>query len=230
MNAVSSWNGRISRLETLILEVSVSESGKYYRNGEIWTLILAVDFRMVLRFRIKKVAGTSVDEFNSFLRDDVLVNVPTSGPRRTIILEYFNLHFDNLGYNPIVNADHRVLCRPPYSQSNMALLNSYSGKSRSNSRKRLYDIKNDNELVDVMTTTIKNLTGLDATFVHCGRDVVTRIVHSDCILTSLVLVFLLKLYLTGCYQTEIYVYQNTYFLLSYHTQGDVVTGGVCRGE
>ena len=147
--------------------VSVREAGKYYRNGEKWTLILAVDCSRVVGFRFKKVAGTSVDEFNSFLRDDVLVNLPLNGPRRTFMWDNLKSHLNNQVYNTIVNAGHRVLRRPPYWPSDGPIEFVFN-QVQIQLTKRMYEIKNDNDLVNAMTTILTNLTGLDATFVHCG--------------------------------------------------------------
>lgn len=147
--------------------VAVREAGKYYRTGEKWTLILAVECDRVVGFRFKKMAGTSADEFNSFIRDDVLVNLPPGGPRRTFMWDNLSSHLSTTVHNTVTFAGHRVLRRPPYRPSDGPIEYVFNQVQIQLTR-RMYDIKNDNDLKRVMTSILSNLRGIEATFVHCG--------------------------------------------------------------
>jgi len=147
--------------------VSVREAGKYNRTGEKWTLILSVDCNRVVGFRFRKVSGTTTDEFVSFLRNDVFPNLPTGGPQRTFLWDNLGAHLNSTVHNLVTGAGHRVLCRAPYMPSDGPI--EYVFNQVDVHLKKLQDkVMTDTDLVTAMTTVLSNISGLDATFVHCG--------------------------------------------------------------
>ena len=92
--------------------VRVREPGPY-GHGDKWTLILGIDCSGMKWFRFEKVAGTSVETFDSFV-NTIVQQLPAAGPRRTFMWDNLTAHHSARVFNTVTRAGHRVLPRPPY--------------------------------------------------------------------------------------------------------------------
>ena len=99
--------------------VAVREVGKY-GHGEKWSLILAIDCQDRRWVRFAKVAGTTTEIFDAFVKT-ILNDLPpplvpvNPGPQRTFIWDNLGAHVSDQVFNTVTLAGHRVLNRPPYT-------------------------------------------------------------------------------------------------------------------
>ena len=140
-----------------------------YGHGEKWTLILTISPCGSKWWRLAKVAGTTIEVYEAHMAA-VIAALPspvTGGQQRYFMHDNLTAHLDARVTNLIEQAGHRVQARPAYrpvwgpteyafNQLQCELTN------------RVNEITDDTTFAAVVTSILTNLTGFDATFVHCG--------------------------------------------------------------
>ena len=82
---------------------------------EKWTLILAIDSTGKKAFTLRKVAGTSTEDFAVFVNKILGSSTcPVGGPPRTFLWDNLRSHKSARIVNLVYNAGHHIVCRPPY--------------------------------------------------------------------------------------------------------------------
>jgi hypothetical protein len=93
--------------------VAVREPG-LYGHGEKRTLIMGIDCAGMKYVSLRKVAGTTIDSFNDFVRDDVIALLPAGGPQRIFMWDNLAAHHSAVVWNTVTAAGHLVVFRPAY--------------------------------------------------------------------------------------------------------------------
>ena len=82
---------------------------------EKWTLILAIDSTGKKAFTLRKVAGTSTEDFAVFVNKILGSSMcPVGGPPRTFLWDNLRSHKSARIVNLVYNAGHRIVCRLPH--------------------------------------------------------------------------------------------------------------------
>uniref|UniRef100_A0A7S2GES8 Integrase catalytic domain-containing protein n=1 Tax=Octactis speculum TaxID=3111310 RepID=A0A7S2GES8_9STRA len=166
MNVEFGLNVQIAFMEKPWSGVAVQQPG-VYAHGEKWTLIVAIDCNRVLGFHLEKVAGTTVEIFDNFLRSKVIPSLVVGGPTRTFMWDNLGAHLSAVVYNTIMFAGHRVIQRPPYRPVDGPIEYIFN-QLQNGLKSMMHEISSDSDFRSAVQTILSNVSVLDQTFVHCG--------------------------------------------------------------
>jgi hypothetical protein len=136
-----------------------------YGHGEKWSLILGIDCSGMRWVRLAKVAGTTVEIFDEYVR--TILNSLPAGLQRTLMWDNLTAHNCAQVYNRVVTSGHRVLRRPAYRPVDGPIEYVFN-QLQCRLTNRIDEVTDDMSFNTVVHDIITNLTGFDATFVHCG--------------------------------------------------------------
>ena len=136
-----------------------------YGHGEKWSLILGIDCSGMRWVRLAKVAGTTVEIFDEYVR--TILNSLPAGLQRTLMWDNLTAHNCAQVYNRVVASGHRVLRRPAYRPVDGPIEYVFN-QLQCRLTNRIDEVTDDMSFNTVVHDIITNLTGFDATFVHCG--------------------------------------------------------------
>lgn len=150
--------------------VRVNEVGPY-GHGEKWTCIFAISPCGRRWYRFRKVAGTSAEDYNDFVENEILTGpaaIPAA-PVRTLMHDNLTAHHSNLVINSVRRSGHRLLFRPPYRPVDGPI--EYAiGTVEAKLRNKIHLLVDDNALIHQMQIIMTNIgpNGFQEYFAHCG--------------------------------------------------------------
>ena len=148
--------------------LSCSEPGKY-GHGDKFSVILAVMPDGSRWCRARKVAGTSAEAFDNFINGEILTGaraVPAH-PQVTFMWDNLAAHHSPLVLNSVYAAGHRILPRPPYRPVDAPIEYVIHSVEAELSR-QIYHMDSDDQLEQKLYKIVRDLTGFDEYFRHCG--------------------------------------------------------------
>ncbi len=92
---------------------------------------------------------------------------PIPGPVRTFLWDNLTSHHSPVVVNSVYAAGHRIVPRPPYRPCDGPIEYVFN-QLEQRLKDKLYVIRSDVDLVHWVNIIVMNLSGFDATFVHCG--------------------------------------------------------------
>jgi hypothetical protein len=138
-----------------------------YGHGEKWSLILGIDCSGMVWVRFAKVAGTTAEIFDDYVRTILNTLAPPPAPQRTFMWDNLTAHNCARVYNRVVAAGHRVLRRPAYRPVDGPIEYVFN-QLQCQLTNRIGEVTDDVSFSTLVHDIITKLNGFDATFVHCG--------------------------------------------------------------
>ena len=148
--------------------VRVREPGPY-GHAEKWTLIMAIDCSGRRWIRFAKCAGTTIEIFEQFVTGIVnsLPSPANGGPMRTFLWDNLSAHLNAAVFNAVTFPGHQTVARPPY-RPEWGPIEFIFNQLEQELQHRIHWIKDENDFHREVMSILTNLSGFDATFVHCG--------------------------------------------------------------
>jgi hypothetical protein len=135
--------------------VSFREPG-LYGDREKWTLILAIDSTGKKVFTLRKVAGTSTEDFAVFVNKILASSMcPVGGAPRTFMWDNLRSHKSARIINLVYNAGHRIVCRPPYRPQDGPIEYAFNMLEQELPH-HLHTVTDDASFVQVQSTTFEH--------------------------------------------------------------------------
>lgn len=147
--------------------VACVQPGKY-GHGDKFSCIIGVMADGRRWFKMRKIAGTSSETFNSFVDD--ICNGPRALPalpQITFIWDNLSAHHSNLVLNTVHDAGHRITARAPYRPWDGPVEYVIHSIEQELST-RISHVTTDAQLCTEVHNIVTGLDGFDAYFVHCG--------------------------------------------------------------
>ena len=142
--------------------------GHYTRQAN-WNLILACDCSDRIWYRFSQ-DNTDEHVYADFL-GSIIASLPPQGAagfvQRTFLHDNLRAHLTGTVTNRIVLGGHRVIARPPYRPTD-GPIEYVINQVQTALRKRAHTIFTHNDMMTAMGNIVLNISGVDATFVHCG--------------------------------------------------------------
>jgi transposase len=146
--------------------VRVREEGKYSR-GIKYTLICSVCATGQIWFRLRRVNGTTVEAFTSYIQEVVDGLPPAEEGQKNLLWDNLSAHGNDMVLNVVYGAGHRVIARPPYRPW-LGPIEFVFNQLQNASRLRDYAVDNGAQFVQIIPRILTNIQGIEATFTHCG--------------------------------------------------------------
>jgi len=137
------------------------------RGEHQFLLILGIDCSGMVWVRFAKVAGTTVEIFDDYVRTILNTLAPPPAPQRTFMWDNLTAHNCARVYNRVVAAGHRVLRRPAYRPVDGPIEYVFN-QLQCQLTNRIGEVTDDVSFSTLVHDIITKLNGFDATFVHCG--------------------------------------------------------------
>lgn len=118
-------------------------------------------------FRINLLAGTSSDDCEDFVMDDVVRRFCDDEPQRTLMHDNLSSHLSGSLHDRLTAAGHRAICRPPWCPSDGPIEWAFD-ESGCALRKRGSLINNTEDLTNQIRLILTNVKGFDEVFAECG--------------------------------------------------------------
>jgi len=135
-----------------------------YGHFEKYTLQLAVGSNRLIHARFRKKSGTTAEDVTEFMQ----TLLPRLGNQRhTVLMDNLNSHFSDATQNAFDQTVHRLLPRPAYCPQ-FAPIEFFFNQIEQALQKRMYQIKDEFQLIAAVHTIVGNLQGVRETFLHCG--------------------------------------------------------------